>query len=239
MWSSSVGKIMGRNEQYKQQAAEYAVQFVESGMVVGLGGGSTASYAIRQIGHLLRTGHLRDIWGIPCSKLVEAEARDCHIPLTTLEDHTQIDLTIDGADEIDPAMNLIKGGGGALTREKIVAQASRREIIIADETKCVPALGTTWAVPVEVVLFGWGAQQRFLESLGATVTLRRLDDNSPFISDQGGYVLDAHFGLITNPAALADTLKRRTGIIEHGLFIGLATEIIIAGADGIRHRRRA
>jgi len=224
--------------QLKQQAAEFAVQFIQPGMVVGLGAGSTAILAIRHIGHLLQTGQLRDIVGVPCSTTTEAEARQLGIPLVTLETHPVIDVTIDGADEVDPQLELIKGGGGALTREKIVAQATRREIIIVDESKLVPALGMTWAVPVEVVPFGYGSQQAWLESLGAAVRLRLGQDSQPYHTDQGGLILDCSFGPIPNPAQLAEVLKQRTGIIEHGLFVGLAQDVIVAGKEGIRHLTR-
>ncbi|HEX2907965.1 MAG TPA: ribose-5-phosphate isomerase RpiA [Phototrophicaceae bacterium] len=223
----------------KQQAAEYAAQFIEPGMVVGLGAGSTAILAVRHIGHLLKTGALRDIVGIPCSTVTEAEARAVNIPLSTLEDHPVIDLTIDGADEVDPQLELIKGGGGALTREKIVAQATRREIIIVDETKLVPALGTTWAVPVEVVPFGYRSQWVFLEMLGAQVKLRQGAPGQPYLTDQGNYILDCNFGRIANPTQLAEQLKQRTGIVEHGLFIGLAMDVIVASDNGIRHLTRS
>ncbi len=222
----------------KQQAAEYAAQFIEPGMVVGLGAGSTAILAVRHIGYLLKTGALRNILGIPCSTQTEAEARALGIPLTTLEEHPIIDVTIDGADEVDPQLELIKGGGGALTREKIVAQATRREIIVVDESKLVPTLGTTWAVPVEVIPFGYGSQQVYLESLGARVKLRPGSSGLPYRTDQGNFILDCNFGPIADPAALGERLKRRTGIVEHGLFIGLATDMISASAGGIQHRTR-
>jgi ribose 5-phosphate isomerase A len=218
----------------KQQAADRAVEYVESGMVVGLGAGSTAILATRRIGQLLRAGRLRDIVGLPCSSLIEAEARALGIPIT-IDPPGVVDLTIDGADEVDPELNLIKGGGGALLHEKIVAQASRREIIIIDESKLSPALGTHWPLPVEVIPFGWRSQLRFLESLGARVTVRQQSDGTPFKTDQGNLILDCAFGPIRQPATLAATLDTRTGIVEHGLFIGLATEVIVAGVDSVRH----
>ncbi|HSF32331.1 MAG TPA: ribose-5-phosphate isomerase RpiA [Candidatus Tectomicrobia bacterium] len=218
----------------KQQAADRAVEYVQSGMVVGLGAGSTAHFAIRRIGDLLRQGRLRDIVGVPCSSAIEAEARSLGIPLT-LDPPGDVDLTIDGADEVDPELNLIKGGGGALLHEKIVAQISLQEIIIVDESKLSPALGTSWPLPVEVIPFGWHVQQRFLESLGAHVTMRQQHDGAPFKTDQGNLILDCDFGPIPRPAELAAQLNARAGIVEHGLFIGLATEVIVAGADGIRH----
>ena len=164
----------------KQEAGEYAVRFVESGMIVGLGHGSTAIYAIRKLAALLAAGELHDVLGIPCSRQVEEDARALGVPLTTLNDHPAIDLTIDGADEVDPACDVIKGGGGALLREKMVAQATRREIIVVDETKLSDTLGVQWAVPVEVVPFGWQTQIAYLISLGAEVTVRMgADDAAP------------------------------------------------------------
>jgi ribose 5-phosphate isomerase A len=218
----------------KHQAADRAVAYVQSGMVVGLGAGSTAILATRRIGQLLRQGRLRDIVGVPCSSAIEAEGRALGIPIT-LDPPDMVDLTIDGADEVDPELNLIKGGGGALLQEKVVAQASLREVIIVDESKLSPALGTHWALPVEVIPFGWHAQKRFLESLGARVSVRQQRDGRPFRTDQGNLILDCAFGPIQQPKELAAKLDARTGIVEHGLFLGLATEVIVAGADGVRH----
>ncbi len=225
-------------DQFKEQAAARAVDFIASGMIVGLGAGSTALYALRVIADKLRTGQLKDIVGIPCSHHTEAEAQKLSIPLTTLEEQPTVDVTIDGADEVDANLDLIKGGGGALLREKIVAQASRREIIIVDESKLSPMLGTRWPVPVEVVPFGWRSQVRFLKSLGARVTRRENKEGMPFRTDQGNYILDCDFGPISQPAQLAQLLDQRAGIVEHGLFLGLATDVIVAGSAGIRHRKR-
>lgn len=224
--------------QLKQQAAEYAAQFVTSGMVVGLGHGSTAIFAVRNIAARLASGELKDIVAIPCSRQTEADARALGIPLTTLEETPVIDVTIDGADEVDPMLNLIKGGGGALLREKIVAQASRREIIAVNEGKLVPALGTVWAVPVEVIPFGWRSQADYLAALGAEVTLRRASDGEPFRTDQGNLILDCRFGPIAQPEELAAQLRARAGIVEHGMCLGMADDVIIAGPSGIRHLRR-
>ncbi len=222
----------------KQRAAEAAVEFVESGMVVGLGHGSTAVFAVRRIDQLLREGQLRSILGVACSGDVEQQARQLGIPLTTLDRHPIVDLTIDGADEVDPHLDLIKGGGGALLREKIVAQASRREIIVVDESKLSPALGTRWPVPVEVIPFGWPVQAAYLESLGARAILRQEGDGTPFKTDQGNLILDCHFGPIEDPTALAALLNERAGILEHGLFLGLATDVIVAGPRGVRRMER-
>jgi ribose 5-phosphate isomerase A len=233
-----MGEIDAKIPQLKQKAGWYAVDFVESGMVLGLGHGSTAVFAVRCIAQLLREGRLRDVLGVPCSRQVKAEAQELGIPLTTLDQHPTVDLTIDGADEVDPDLNLIKGGGGALLREKIVAQASRREIIVVDESKLSPALGTHWPVPVEVAPFGWRTQSAYLESLGAQATLRVENDGTPFRTDQGNLILDCQFGPISDPARLAARMNQRAGIVEHGLFLGLATDVIVASAGGVRHLKR-
>jgi ribose 5-phosphate isomerase A len=219
----------------KQAASDLAVEFVRPGMLVGLGAGSTATLAVRRLGEWYQAGRLPGILGIPCSQQTEQEARRLGIPLTTLEDHPVIDLTIDGADEVDPELNLIKGGGGALLREKIVAQASRREIIVVDESKLSPALGSHWAVPVEVIPFGWGSQAAFLQSLHAQVKVRLGEGGVPYKTDQGNLILDCQFGPLVDAAGLAAQLKSRAGIVEHGLFIGLASDVIVAGKDGCRH----
>lgn len=229
--------MIGDADQLKRVAAETAVKLVRSGMVLGLGHGSTAHYALLKVADLLRSGDLRRVVGVPCSSQVEREARDLGVPLTTLEEHPVLDLTIDGADEVDPEMNLIKGGGGALLREKIVAQASRREVIVVDEGKLSPALGTRFPVPVEVVPFGWKTHLRFLESLGAQVVLRLASAGGPFQTDQGNLVLDCRFGPIRDPHELAGEFEGRAGIVGHGLFLGLTTDLFVAEKAGVRHLR--
>jgi len=223
---------------YKQQAAERGAEFVQSDMVVGLGTGSTAAFATRHIARLLRNGQLRDIVGFATSKAVWEEARQLGIPMMAEEMPHAIDLTIDGADEVDPDLNLIKGGGGALLCEKIVAQASRRVIIVADDSKLSPRLGIRRMVPIEVLSFGWHSQLRYIESLGAKVEVRLNLDGSSLITDSGNMILDCNFGPIANPSEVALRLSGRAGIVEHGLFLGLATDVIIAGTDGIRHITR-
>jgi ribose 5-phosphate isomerase A len=221
-------------EQLKQAAAERAVEFVESGMVVGLGTGSTAIFATRRIAALLDDGALERIVGIATSRATEEEARRLGVPLMADEMPEAIDLTIDGADEVDPDMDLVNGGGGALLREKIVAEASSRVVIVVDESKPSPRLGTTCAVPVEIIPFGWRSQQRFLESLGATTSLRG-GDASPFHTDSGNIILDCTFGPIADARELAAKLCGRAGIVDLGLFLGIATDLIIAGSSGVRH----
>jgi ribose 5-phosphate isomerase A len=223
---------------YKQQAAERGVEFVQSGMVVGLGTGSTAIFATRRMAQLLRDGELKDIIGFATSKAVWHEAQRLRIPMMAEEMPRAIDITIDGADEVDPDLNLIKGGGGALLREKIAAQASRRVTIVVDDNKLSPRLGTRHSLPLEVLPFGWLSQFRYIESLGAKVEARLNPDGSPFITDSGNMILDCDFGPIANPLELAAELSLRAGIVEHGLFLGLAKEAIVAGRDGVHHITR-
>jgi ribose 5-phosphate isomerase A len=223
----------------KQEAAEYAVQFIKPGMVVGLGTGSTAIYATRKVGELLRSGGLKNITAFATSNATDDAARELGIPMMQDSLPLPIDLTIDGADEVDPAFNLIKGGGGALFREKIVAQTSAREIIVVDDSKLSNCLGTRFDLPVEVSPFGWLSQQRFLESLGCTTKIRQTRDGAQFVTDSGNLILDCHFGPIADVPTLAAELGARAGIIEHGLFVGIANDVIVAGANGIRHLIRS
>ena len=225
---------MTDSTQLKDIAAHAATHYVDSHMKVGLGTGSTATLFIRHLAGLLRQGQLVDIVGIPTSTSTQAEARRLGIPLSTLEEHPLLDVTIDGADEVAPDLNLIKGGGGALLREKIVAQASRQLIIIVDESKLVPALGTHWRVPIEVIPFGWRTQVSFLSDLGADVTVRKTESGEIYSTDQGNLILDCHFGPIAHPDPLADQLDHRTGIVGHGLFLNMADRVIVAARSGIQ-----
>jgi ribose 5-phosphate isomerase A len=222
----------------KKLSGEFAANFITSGMVVGLGHGSTAIFALHQIAENIHRGTITNIFGIPCSKDVERDAEVLGIPLSTLKDHPSIDITIDGADEVDPELNLIKGGGGALLREKIVAQASQREIIVIDYSKKSLKLGTNWAIPVEVIPFGWETQKQFLESLGAQTVNRRTIINEVFITDHGNFILDCDFGPIDDLNTLASNLNSRAGIVEHGLFLGIATDVIISRDGVIEHLQR-
>jgi ribose 5-phosphate isomerase A len=220
----------------KQAASERAVDWVESGMVVGLGTGSTTLFAIRRIGALVQSGELQNVLGIPTSNASAALAEEVGITTTTLAEHPVVDLTIDGADEVDPNLNLIKGAGGALLREKVVAQASLREIIVVDDAKLSPTLGTQRALPVEVVQFAWRPEEEYLADLGAEVDVRRGDDNNVYVTDEGNWILDCTFPPIEDPARLSAQLARRAGVVDHGLFLGLATDLIVASAEGVEHR---
>jgi ribose 5-phosphate isomerase A len=223
---------------FKKEAGEYAVRFVESGMVVGLGTGSTAIHAVRRIGALLRSGELRDIVGIATSSSTLNEARELGIPLLADDLPREIDITIDGADEVDPAFNVIKGGGGALLREKIVAQASHRLVIVIDERKLSPRLGVTWPVPLEVMQYGYASHTRYLAAIGGKVNLRLAAGGIPYVTDNGNWIVDCNFGPIDDLATLARQLETRAGIVEHGLFLNLATDLVVAGVDGIRYAPR-
>jgi len=222
---------------HKKQAGEAAALLVESGMVIGLGHGSTAIWALRLIAEKLRQGLLHDITAVPCSFKVAEDARQAGMSLTDFDDIPAIDLTIDGADEVDPHFDLIKGAGGALLREKIVAQASRREIIVVDGAKLVQQLGAHCRLPVEIVPFGLAAQLRYLEDLGAEVLLRRTLGGEAFRTDQGNLLADCRFGPLAAPEKLAVALQQRAGLAGHGLFLGLATDLIVADASGVHHHQ--
>jgi ribose 5-phosphate isomerase A len=205
------------------------VDFVRDGMLLGLGSGATASAAVRELGRRLAAGRLSGITGIPTSNATRDLALEVGVPLTDLAANPQIDLTIDGADEVTPTGDLIKGLGGALLREKIVALHSRRLVIVVDQTKLVRRLGERAPLPVVVVPFGWGTHLAFLRELGADPALRtRRGEEVPFVTDDGHYILDAWFsGGIEDPPALADVLARRTGVVETGLFLGMAPEVVV------------
>jgi ribose 5-phosphate isomerase A len=223
---------------FKQDAATAAVGFVQSGMKIGLGSGSTAIFATLRIAELLKAGSLRDVVAFATSKATFAEAVRLAIPMMPDDLPHDLDVTIDGADEVDPNLDAIKGGGGALLREKIVAQASRRVIIVVDDTKPSARLGTRRPVPVEVMPFGWRSQARFLESLGATITIRHDTEGRQFVTDSGNLILDCRFGPIADAPRLAAALSARAGIVGHGLFIGLADDLVVASVLGVEHRTR-
>ena len=219
---------------FKRRAAERALAFVRSGQVVGLGTGTTAAYAITGLARRVEQEGVR-IVGVPTSDASARMARDLGIPLRDLNDVDQIDVTIDGADQVDPSFSLIKGAGGAHTREKLVARASRLEIIIIDAGKLVSQLGGDVPVPVEVLPFGWRTAQRGLESLGCTATMRRTGE-SPFVTDNGNYVVDCRFAGIDDPAALEQRIKLLPAVVESGLFVGLTGVLVVAGPDGLQVR---
>jgi len=227
--------VPGDVTELKRRAAFRAMEFVEPGMVLGLGAGTTAIWAVRRLGELRREGKLLDVLGVPCSRHVAEEARALGVPLTTLEEHPTIDLTIDGADEVAPNLDVIKGLGGALLHEKIVAQATKREIIVVDGSKLSSGLGIRSPVPVEVFRFGWRPEVEFLESLGARVRLRRGDDGELYSTDEGNLILDCEFGGISEAAELAEKLEARAGIAQHGLFLGLVSDVISASEEGVTH----
>ncbi|MEH3145300.1 MAG: ribose-5-phosphate isomerase RpiA [Methylobacterium frigidaeris] len=220
----------------KRQAAARAVALVEDGMRLGLGTGSTAAHFVDLLGERVRAG--LSVVGVPTSEATRAAAEAAGIALTTLEETPELDLTVDGADEIDGHLRLIKGGGGALLREKIVAAASARMVVIADASKRVDTLGR-FPLPVEVVPFGLGATRRAvaeaLREAGCSgeLTLRGRADGSPFVTDGAHHILDAHLGRIPDPERLAAGLAGVPGVVEHGLFLGLATGAVVAGGDGL------
>jgi len=215
----------------KKAAAEWAAALIEDGMVVGLGTGSTASLILEPLAARIRQG-LR-IVGIPTSERTAEQARALGIPLSTLTDHARVDLTIDGADEVEiGTLNLIKGRGGALLREKIVASASARLVIVADESKLVERLGRG-VVPVEVVPFEWQSTARRIESLGASPALRLRPDGGAFVTDGGHYILDCAFGPISSAGSLDRELNDIVGVVEHGLFLGLTDQVGVGRAGGV------
>jgi ribose 5-phosphate isomerase A len=224
-------------DELKRQAAARALDFVQNGMKLGLGTGSTAKHFVELLGARVRDG--LDVIGVPTSEVTRDDAIRCGIPLTTLDEVDRLDLTVDGADEIDPALNLIKGGGGALLREKIVAAASDRMIVIADETKWVETLGR-FPLPIEVIPFGLAATRRAIEKafadggISGQLGLRKGRDGHVFVTDGGHWIVDAHLGRIPDAPHLARSLGFIPGVVEHGLFIGLAGTAMLAGSQGIR-----
>ncbi|KYK20102.1 ribose-5-phosphate isomerase [Thermoplasmatales archaeon SG8-52-4] len=218
-------------EELKKLAGEKAVDYIEDGMVVGLGTGSTVEYSLKKIGKLVRSG--LKIKGIPTSVHTKRIAIKEQIPLTSLDVNPIIDLTIDGADEVDSDLNLIKGGGGALAREKIIAFNSTKVIIVIDDSKIVKALGIDFPLPVEVMKFGWTSTQKTLEELGCNVELRKIMGNEPYITDNSNYILDCEFERIEEPEQLEININNIPGVVENGLFIGLVDEVIVGGKQGI------
>ncbi len=219
-------------EQRKKKAAEESVKYIKSGMTLGLGTGSTVYYMINKLAAAFASGELINIKCIPSSTATENIAKKLKIPLTTLDENPVVDLTIDGADEVDKDLNLIKGGGGALLREKILAQASRQYIIIADDSKMSKQLGEKFFVPVEVVPFALMSEKKYLESLGAECNVRINQQKKFFITDEGNYILDADFNKIENAFDLEAKLNARAGIVEHGLFLNMTDLLLLCDNVG-------
>src|ERR1700693_5884583 len=218
------------NDQEKEAAARASLRFVQDGQVVGLGTGSTAAYFIQLLGEQVKNG-LR-IRGIPSSDRSREQAASLGIPLTTLDECQQIDVAVDGADEFDPQLRLIKGGGGALLREKIVASATRQLVIVADRTKRVAVLGK-FPLPVAVIKFAQALVKKKIEALGAQVEVRRNADGKAYLTDENNYILDCRFGQISDADALARQLSDMPGVVEHGLFIGMASVFLLADSSNI------
>src|SRR6267143_483210 len=222
------------NEEEKEAAGRAAAKLVRDGDIVGLGTGSTAYFAVVALGERVKAG--LKIIGIPTSVPTADLARAVGIPLTTLDEHPEIDITIDGADEVDPKLNLIKGGGGALTREKVVASASKKMVVVADSGKVVAVLGK-FPLPVEVIAFARTVVERKILSLGGSPKLRLKLDGSPYLTDNGNEILDCSFGKIDDPPALARELSGTPGVVEHGLFIGLAKLAIVGRGASVEEIR--
>lgn len=220
----------------KKLAAEKATLYVEDGMVVGLGTGSTVEFALKKLGERIKKEKLK-IQGIPTSNKTKKHAIDYGIPLIDLEECTEIDITIDGADEVDSFFNVIKGGGGALTREKVIAYHTKRMVIVVDETKIVKGLGADFPVPVEVIKFAWRATKKSLEDLGCTAELRKIMDEA-YITDNTNYILDCDFGRIDDAEALEKNINEIPGVVDNGLFIGLVDEVIVGSKQGIMTQNR-
>lgn len=214
----------------KKLAGEKAVEHIKDGMILGLGTGSTVKYTLEKLGELIKDGF--EIKGIPTSMRTKKLAKEYNIPLTTLNENPEIDLTIDGADEVDSKLNLIKGGGGALTREKIIAYHSKKEIIVIDDSKVVKALGIDFPLPVEVIKYGWTSTKKVLERYDCNVELRTIV-GEPFITDNSNYILDCEFERIEDPEQLEKDINNIPGVVENGLFIGLVDEVIVGSKQGI------
>lgn len=218
------------NQSEKELAGRAAAQLVVDGNIVGLGTGSTAYFAVVALGERVKAG--LKIVGIPTSVATAELARAVGIPLSTLDEHPEIDITIDGADEIDPQLRLIKGGGGALLREKIVASSSKRMVVVADSSKLVAALGK-FPLPVEIIPFAQAILQVKITALGATCKLRNRADGTPFVTDEGHHILDCSFGKIADPPSLARALSDMPGVVEHGLFIGIAKAAMVGKGNSV------
>ena len=227
-------------EALKRAAARRALSEVSPGMRLGLGTGSTVAHFLDLLGEALREKRLADVVGVPTSEWTAGRSRELGIPLTSLDETPELDLCVDGADEVDPRLNLVKGLGGALLREKMVAAASARFVVIVDAAKEVSRLGTRAPLPVEVVPFAWTVHRGLLESRGGSPSLRTGAGGAPFVTDNGNYILDVEFeDGIADPPELDEILSRRAGVVETGLFLGMATAVVVADPAGVRVRGEA
>jgi len=227
-------------EEAKRRAAGAAAAHIENGSIIGLGTGSTALHFIRAVGSLLGSGEISDILAVPTSRRTEAEAKEVGIPLTSLDEHPEIDLAVDGADQLNEALDAIKGGGGALLREKVVASASETYIIIVDEGKLTLRLGEGFPLPIEALPFSLGSVKLKVEKMGARTSLRAMKGGAePYVTDNGNYVLDADFGYIAEPHVLEAELKGIPGVLETGLFLGYAGLAYVGTPEGVRAMRRS
>eukprot|EP00307_Rebecca_sp_RCC1486_P005431 CAMPEP_0119414866 /NCGR_PEP_ID=MMETSP1335-20130426/7216_1 /TAXON_ID=259385 /ORGANISM="Chrysoculter rhomboideus, Strain RCC1486" /LENGTH=243 /DNA_ID=CAMNT_0007439761 /DNA_START=63 /DNA_END=794 /DNA_ORIENTATION=- len=238
---------MASQDDLKKQVGFKSVDdYVTSGMVVGLGTGSTAAFAVERVGEKLKSGELKDIIAVPTSVRTKEQAESLGIPLVTLDTHSELDVAIDGADAVDPQLNLIKGGGGALLREKMVEVCAKKFIVIVDESKLCDGLGPSFPLPVEITPFCWEHTMRKVAALpaasgceaklrlGSAATGSKVDGDEPAVTDNGNYIVDLFFkSPIADAPALADQLKATVGVVDHGLFCGMTTACIIAGSDGI------
>ena len=227
--------VESEQDALKQRVAEYAAGLVQDGMKVGLGHGTTSTLMVRTLAKRAQEG-LRFL-GVPASEMIGKLATSLGLRIAGIDEEPDLDMAIDGADEVDPRLQLIKGGGGALLREKIVASAARQFVVIVDQSKLVPLLGTKWPVPVEVVPFGWVRTQRALHDLGADA-VRRRSGADPYLTDGGHFILDCRFAPIADPAALAGAIKTITGVVEHGLFVDMASMVIVGTPEGIEVLRK-
>lgn len=217
----------------KKAAGEKAVEEIRSGMTIGLGSGSTVYYTMLKIGEEIKAGNLQNIRAIPSSTHTQILAGQVGIPLGSFEDSNKIDLTVDGADEVDENLNLIKGGGAAHLREKVLVQMSEKFVVVVDESKLSAKLGEKRSVPLEVIKFAYPVIMSFVKRNNGNPKLRLSTENKPVITDEGNYIIDADFGIIHDPYQLADILESRAGIVEHGLFLDLTSKIIVAGDTGL------
>ena len=228
---------MSGNDDLKRSAGEAAAGYVRSGNLVGLGSGSTARFATLRIGDLLASNELRDVVAVPTSEATAELARGVAIPLASLEDVSHIDVTIDGADEVDPELNLIKGLGGALLREKVVASITSLQVIVVDDSKLVQNLGTRVPLPVEVVPFGWKTCVKAMSALGCEPRLR-MQDGGRYLTDEGNHILDCRFERIVDAYLMEQRINNVPGVVENGLFVGLADVVVVASPTGLRTLRR-